>query len=67
MNRFNLTEKIAEEFTKTDLKSLPNKNRREAFFSVQTNTGKTHDIYLKTINLIRVRSVKIAHPLSDFI
>lgn len=60
MQPFNPTQKqLTQEFTKSGLKTLPNKSGREALFSVQTRTGKTHDIYLQTINLNRERSVKI--------
>ena len=67
MNPFNLTLKLlTQEFTKAGLKILPNESAclpdrqgREALFSVQTSTGKTHDIYLKNINLNRERSIKI--------
>jgi hypothetical protein len=52
MQQFNPTQKLlTQEFTIAGLKILPNKSRREAFISVQTSTGKTHNIYLHTINL----------------
>lgn len=60
MKPFNPTEKLlTQEFTIAGIKILPNESGREALFSVQTSTGNTHDIYLKSINLNRVRSIKI--------
>ena len=68
MKPVNPTQKpLTMEFKKAGLKIQPNESGREAFISVQTSTGKIHDIYLQTINLNRVRNVKIAHPLLDFI
>ena len=60
MKPFNPTQKLLKkEFIKSCLKVQQNQNGREALFSVQTSTGNTHDIYLQTINLNRVRSIKI--------
>ena len=50
---------LTQEFKNAGLKTLPNESGREALFSVQTSTGKTHAIYLQTINLNRVRNIKI--------
>ena len=50
---------LKQRFTKAGLKILPNQSGSEALFTVKTSTGKTHDIYLQTINLNRVRSIKI--------
>jgi hypothetical protein len=55
MQPFNPTQKLlTQEFKKAGLKILPNESGGEVLFSVQTSTGKTHDIYLQTINLNRV-------------